>query len=165
MAEKKYLPNSKWCFVCGTENEAGLRARFFVEDEVVKTPLRIADHHCGYPNVLHGGVVAAALDECMAWAATRALKRMCVTGELTVRYLREVPLNGDLLVCAETVRVHRRLAHTKGVIVDDAGTEYARAEGKFVPLSIDETLKIDDALTYLGGEERVFDGLRRDGAK
>ncbi len=160
MSHRKYLPNSPTCFVCGEDNPMGLRARFYVEDEKVKMPLTVHNHHCGYPNTLHGGIVAAALDECMAWAATRAFKRMCVTGALTVRYIKRVPAGRPLTVIAEVVKPHRRIVHAQGSIVDAEGTEYARAEGKFLPLTAEETLEIDNWLIYRGGEERVFDELR-----
>lgn len=157
---KQYLPTSTGCFVCGEHNEAGLRTRFFVEDGIVKMPFHVAVQHCGYPNTAHGGIIAAALDECMGWAAARAIQRMCVTGELTVRYLDRVPIETPLEVCAEATRAHRRIVHTSAQIIDATGKVYARAEGRFLPLSVEESLKVDDVLIYRGGEERIFDVLR-----
>jgi len=159
--EPRFLPNSQTCFVCGEANEAGLKARFFVEDEVVKMHLDAETHHCGYHNTVHGGIVAAALDECMGWAAARAIQRMCVTGELTVRYLKRVPADRCLTVCAEVSRSHRRMVHTVGHIIDDEGHTFARAEGRFLPLSVEETLTVDAALNYQGSEEDVFAELRQ----
>lgn len=164
-SRKKYLPNSKSCFVCGEENAAGLRTRFFVEDNAVKTRWKSRPHHCGYTNIVHGGVVAALLDECMAWAATRCMGRTCVTGELSVRYFKRVPGNREIIVCAEVAKPGRRLAHVKATIVDDDGEEYAQAYGRFAAMSVDETLAVDDGLLYRGGEERVFDDLRAQHAK
>ena len=165
MGERKYLPNSTGCFVCGLDNPAGLRMRFYVEDDIVKTPMRVHEHHVGYPNTVHGGIVAAALDECMAWAATRALSRMCVTAELTVRYVKRIPLDTELTVNASVVRAHRLLVYANGEIVDAEGGVFVRAEGKFTPLTDEETLTVDDGLVYRGGEERIFDGLRGEAAK
>lgn len=156
----RYLPNSKSCFVCGEENAAGLQTRFFIERDTVKMKLRPQSHHCGYANVVHGGVVAAALDECMGWAAARVIKRMCYTGELTVRYLKPVPADGNLTVCTTVKRSSRLMAHVEGRIVDDHGNIYARGEGRFLPLSAEDTLKVDDQLLYRDGDERVFDELR-----
>lgn len=157
---RSYLPNSKTCFVCGEDNASGLRTRFYVEDGLVKMPLTAVEHHCGYENTVHGGVVAAALDECMGWAAARAIERMCVTAELTVRYIERVPVSPDLTVEAAVTRTHRRMVQTEARIVDGGGKVLARAEGRFLPLSPQETLEVDDALLYRGDEERVFDGLR-----
>lgn len=159
------LPNSKPCFVCGEDNPAGLRTRFYVEDGKVKAPLRPLPHHCGYDKVVHGGVIAAILDETMGWAAARASGRMFFTGELTVRYLRPTPSGRPLTACAEVVRVTSRLTEAAGVLVDDDGVEYAKSKGRFVPLSVEATLAVDDALIYRGGEERVFDALRAEAEK
>lgn len=155
-----YLPNSKPCFVCGEDNPAGLRTRFYVEDGLVKARLRAQDHHCGYRNVVHGGVVAALLDEAMGWAAARAAKRMFFTAELMLRYLKPVPADRELIVCAEPVRATKRIAYAKAALVDEEGNEYVRGEGRFIPLSVEVTLEVDDNLIYRGGEERVFDALR-----
>lgn len=157
--ERRYLPNSEGCFVCGEDNPAGLQTRFYVEGDWVCMPLTARDTHCGYPNTVHGGVLAAALDECMGWAAARAIRRMCLTGELTVRYLRRVPLTAGATVRAEVTRAHRRMVHTTGEIVGADGTVHARAEGRFLPLGVEETLRVDAALRYRGGEERIFAGL------
>jgi uncharacterized protein (TIGR00369 family) len=160
--QRTYLPNSDHCFVCGEENHAGLKTRFFIEDGKVKMRLDAQHHHCGYENTVHGGVIAAAMDECMGWAAARAIQRMCVTGDLAVRYLHRVPAAVPLLVEAEVVKAHRRMVSTQAVLVNDAGKVYARAEARFLPLSIEESLAVDDVLKYRDGDERIFDGLRRE---
>ncbi len=160
---KKTLPISPSCFVCGTHNPAGLQGRFYVEDDTVRMPLTIRDHHCGYPDVAHGGIVASALDECMAWAATRALGLMCVTGRLSIRYQRLVPAKVRLEVRARVSKATRRIAYTEAVLVDAEGETYAKSEGTFMPLSAEQTLEIDSHLIYSGGEERLFDHLRKPG--
>ena len=35
-----YLPTSKPCFVCGEENKAGLKTRFYIDGGVVKAKLK-----------------------------------------------------------------------------------------------------------------------------
>ncbi|MEX2016076.1 MAG: PaaI family thioesterase [Candidatus Hydrogenedentales bacterium] len=157
---KLYLPNSHHCFVCGESNAAGLQTRFYIEEGLVKTRLQPQDHHCGYKDIVHGGVVAAVLDECMGWAASRALGRMCVTAELTIRYLKNVPADRPLTVATDVQKSNRLLAITHGRIEDDEGTLYARADAKFTPLSPEATIEVDDQLLYRGGEARLFDGLR-----
>tara|TARA_R110001592_G_scaffold43245_3_gene140326 strand:- start:405 stop:929 length:525 start_codon:yes stop_codon:yes gene_type:complete len=158
--EKVYLPNSTSCFVCGEDNHAGLKTRFYVENDLVKMNMTVEEHHCGYQNTVHGGIVAAALDECMGWAAARAIGRMCVTAELTVRYIERVPVAPDLVVTAQVIRAHRRMVTAEAEILNASGTVFAKASGRFLPLSEAETLEVDDALLYRGNEERVFDGLR-----
>lgn len=158
----EHLPNSDWCFVCGEANQAGLQTRFYIEDDHVKAKLAAQPHHCGYQNTIHGGVIAAILDECMGWAAARAIGRMCLTAELTIRYIGTVPDNQELTVVTEVAKANRRLVKATGEIQGADGKIYARAEGKFTPLSAKETLLVDDQLNYRGNELRIFDALRRE---
>lgn len=131
--ERTYLPNSEGCFVCGHKNPAGLRTRFYVDDGMVKTPLTADTHHCGYENVVHGGITATVLDECMGWAAARAIGRMCLTAELTLRYLKPIPQDRSMTVCARVDRNNKLLAYVDGQIVDEAGEVFVRARGSFTP--------------------------------
>ena len=155
--DRIYLPNSRECFVCGEDNHAGLKARFYVEENLVKMPLSPQGHHCGYHNTVHGGVIAAALDECMGWAVARKMKRLCVTGELTVRYLKRVPADINLIVHAEVLKTHRLMATAKAELVDGEGTVYARSEARFLPLSEAETRQVDAYLQYDENTERLFE--------
>ncbi len=159
--QRKTLPISPTCFVCGAHNPAGLQSRFFIEDDTVCMPLSIKEHHCGYPDVAHGGIVASALDECMAWAATRVLGLMCVTAKLSIRYLQPTPAKEGLEVRARVNKANKRIAYAEAVLVDAAGNAYARSEGSFMPLTPAQTLFIDEHLIYSGGEERLFDYLRK----
>ena len=159
-SKKVMLPNSDWCFVCGEDNHAGLQTQFYIEDGKVKAPLSPQQHHCGFKGVLHGGVVASILDECMGWAAAIAITRMCVTGEMTIRYSRNVPDDRELICVCDVEQSNKRLVLTVGELIDDEGTQYASAKGKFTPLTIAETLVVDDMLTYRDGDARIFEELR-----
>lgn len=154
--KRRYLPNSKTCFACGEENLAGLRLRFYVEGEWVRTDFDPKPHHCGYPNVVHGGVVAALLDETMGWAANRALARMTITGDLSIRFILPAPGDRRLRSSAQVIRAGKRLASVAGELTDTDGVVYARAEGRFVPLSEEQSHAIDAHLIYRGDEERLF---------
>jgi hypothetical protein len=47
-----------------------------------------------------------------------------------------------------------------GELTDADDVVYAKAEGRFVPLTADATRVIDENLIYRGNEERLFDGAR-----
>jgi uncharacterized protein (TIGR00369 family) len=156
---RTYLPTSGPCFVCGEDNPAGLKTRFYVEDGYVKADLDAEAHHCGYPNTVHGGVVAAIMDETMGWAASRVCKRMCYTADLSIRYLRPTPAGRTVTVQASVTQPGKRLVAVEAALVDAEGVEYARGAARFVPLTVEQTLEVDRHLVYRGGEERVFEGL------
>ena len=159
-SDKVMLPNSDWCFVCGEDNHAGLQTQFYLQEGKVKSRIVPQKHHCGFKGVLHGGVVASILDECMGWSAAVAIERMCVTAELTMRYIQNVPDDRDLTCVTDVERANKRLVLTVGELIDDEGTKYAEAKGKFTPLTDVQTIEVDDMLNYRDGDARVFDALR-----
>lgn len=155
--ELKKLPISPTCFVCGSQNPAGLQSQFYVQDEFVLLPVKFTEKHGGYPGHVHGGVVASALDETMAWSAARYFKRMCVTAEMTVRFLKRVPLYKELMVKTWVTKGHKLLVQTEGVLIDPRNNKvYARACGKFMPISQEETEWVDKHLIYDDNTIRVF---------
>lgn len=161
--EREYLPHSSGCFLCGDENPAGIRTRFFVEGEEVRGRIVLPRHVNGYRDVAHGGVVAALLDETMGWAATVFGKEhpMYVTGEITVKYLAPVPVGEEIEVRSRLVEDAGRLAYAEGQLLH-GGKVCARAKGKFVPMTREATAGV---MPYLKFEScrrfrAIFDGYR-----
>ena len=54
------------CFVCGPHNPLGLRLRFVEQDGAHTGEFRPTDLHVGYEGIVHGGILAAVLDDVMA---------------------------------------------------------------------------------------------------
>lgn len=150
---RELLPNSCGCFICGEANGGGVRTRFFVEDDAVCAEVVIPTHMNGYAGIAHGGVAAALVDESMGWAATVfcASRRMYLTGELTVRYLAPVPVGEPVFVRSRVVRDAGRVAFCAGEVTS-GGNVCLRAEGKFLPLSAEETMKVVGYLRWDGVE-------------
>lgn len=134
MAAPVLLPYTHQCFVCGADNPHGLRLRFRAEAGAIRAEFRPRPEHCGYRGVVHGGVVAAALDEAMFWAATYARRRMYVSVDLAVRYARRVESGVvyQLHAACETARA--RLCQTRAELRDSAGSIAVSASGKYFPL-------------------------------
>lgn len=147
--EREYLPHSSGCFLCGDENPAGIRTRFFVEGEEVRGRIVLPRHVNGYRDVAHGGVVAALLDETMGWAATVFGKEhpMYVTGEITVKYLSPVPVGEEIEVRSRLVEDAGRLAYAEGRLLH-GGKVCARAKGKFVPMTREATAGVMPYLKF-----------------
>lgn len=126
------------CFGCGPDNPHGLRLRFrMLEDGcTVETGLRPARHFAGVDGVLHGGIQSTVLDEVMGVAAQYALpegagRAPCVTAELSVRFLRPVPLDGDVVARARVVRVDGPDLYVHAEIVAADGTELTTARSRW----------------------------------
>jgi acyl-coenzyme A thioesterase PaaI-like protein len=75
------------------------------------------ERHQGGPGIVHGGLVAAALDEAVGLLATW-YAFPAVTARIFVRYRRPVPINTELLLTARLVDARGRRLHVDGAISD-----------------------------------------------
>jgi acyl-coenzyme A thioesterase PaaI-like protein len=96
--------------------------------------LAFDERHQGGPGIVHGGLVAAALDEAAGLLATWH-RFPAVTARIFVRYRRPVPINTELLVEARVeasrgrqIRIRARLADGDEILAE------ARAAFLHVPL-------------------------------
>ncbi len=93
-------------------------------------PLQPANMHDNGSGVVHGGVLAGLLDTAMACAVQSLLLpgQLCTTAEFKTTFLRALPVDGDAVKCAGTVRkLGTRVAFAEGEVTDAAGRVYATA--------------------------------------
>lgn len=113
-------PTSRYCFICGRENPVGLKMNLFSDDmqEEVRAIVTVPEHFNGYPGVVHGGVVAAILDE----TAGRAVlikggdENLMMTIKLEVNYKRPTPTETPLTVIGRVIRQTPKRANVWGEI-------------------------------------------------
>ncbi len=84
----------------------------------------------GPPNCVHGGVLAQLFDELMGIGVVVA-GRPAMTGTLTVRYLKPVPLSAQLDLVGRFVGSDGRKVQASAAIYHD-GVLMAEAEGLFI---------------------------------
>lgn len=114
--------------------------------------------HTGYPEVLHGGILATLLDEAMGWAITVQTGRMLQTWELSIRYHRPLPPGKAFRVVAEMAEDRGRYQVSRGRVEDAQGEVYAKGEGKYRPIPEADERKVLDLLERSDGTV----GVRRD---
>ncbi len=136
------LPHSHTCFVCGESNPKALNVRFYADDHSAYVPLTLREEQMGYPGIAHGGVLMSILDELMGWAATMQTGEFSVSAEISTRFLRPVPLHTPLTARAQMTQRRGRVWYTHGEIVDEQGTVYVRAAGKYVSIGRERTEQI-----------------------
>jgi acyl-coenzyme A thioesterase PaaI-like protein len=125
---------SRMCMVCGVENEAGLKGRFFtVEGGELVGVFRPRVGHQGYPGRMHGGLVSAILDETIGRAVSISeAQTWGVTIEFTIKFRAPVPLDREVKAIGRITRDSRRIFEGTGEIVLDDGTIAAEAQGKYM---------------------------------
>lgn len=119
------------CFACGVRNGDGLGLRFTEQpDGSVVGSFACEGKYQGYPDRLHGGVVAmladAAMTHCLFVHRVKA-----VTGKLELRFPRPVAVGVSATVRATLVK-NAPPAFVVRAEVSQAGTVRATAEGLFV---------------------------------
>jgi acyl-coenzyme A thioesterase PaaI-like protein len=125
------------CFGCGPGHATGLRVRCFKTPEGVASPVWVAKQYEGPPGAAHGGIVAAYLDEILGGTVLRATGRAALTGELTIRYRRPVPIEHALLGRGRLVADHGRYVDVEGDLTDPETKEIlATAKGRFFPIKL-----------------------------
>ena len=125
------LEIDRHCFVCGPENPAGLHLTFEAADGKARTEITLSSDHQGYAGVVHGGIIAAVLDEVMVYAAI-TLGRWAATAEMTVRYSKPALLGVPLSVTGEVIRHQRRLVECRAELRAPDGLILATATGKLM---------------------------------
>jgi len=127
-------PNSKHCFVCGRENPYGLKLEFYetAPGEVV-VEYTVPEQYQGYPGVVHGGVVAAILDEVAGRVHMGGdPPRFMFTARLDVRYRKNVPIGQPLRIVGHAGKSRERAAIASGQIFGPDGDLLAEAEAMLV---------------------------------
>lgn len=129
------MSDNHQCFGCGPGHPTGLRIRCFKTAQGVISPIIVAAQYAGPPGAAHGGIVAAYLDEVLAAAVHRVTVRAAVTGELTVRYVKPVPVETPIIGKGSFVADHGRYVDVEGRLEELAtGDVLATARARFFPI-------------------------------
>ncbi len=124
------VESSNSCLICGKDNPIGIHAEFRTVPGGAQCIVRPGAQFQGYDGILHGGIVAALMDDAMCYAVMLD-GSLVVTAELQVRYRTPVPVDRELVVTAQRLDARRNLFTCKAEITMD-GSVLASATGKFV---------------------------------
>lgn len=122
-----------YCFGCGDLNPHGLKLDFRIEDGRALAELQPRAEHQGYPGLVHGGIIATALDEAMGWAMF-AVGVWAVTGKMEVRYRQPLPLDVKATVSGEVIRNRGRWLEVRGEVRGAGGRLIAESQALFMRL-------------------------------
>jgi uncharacterized protein (TIGR00369 family) len=123
------------CFGCGPENETGLQLKFKLNEETerfvckFKLPARFE----GPPSHAHGGIIATILDEAMG-KVSKLRNIIAVTGQMSITYIRPVPLGKPLITEGWEVSVRGREHNRVAEIRNTKGEVLAQSTGVFIEI-------------------------------
>ncbi len=132
------------CFGCGGANERGMLLTFEQDDaaKVIRGNFRLGAEYQGGAGFVHGGIIATVLDEAMG-KVCRFRAVQAVTAELTIEYLKPVPVEADLIVEGREVEISGRNLFMVGEIRAVSGKVLARGKGRFVIISTQQPANAD----------------------
>ena len=135
----KRQPNSRSCFICGMENPVGLHLHIYeTAPGEVESTYMAPDHFQGYPGVLHGGIVAAIIDEISGRAQMGSDPmdpRFMFTAKLEVKYRRNVPTGKPLKILGRAGKSRSKSAEAWAGVYD-AETNELLAEGNTLLIEV-----------------------------
>jgi uncharacterized protein (TIGR00369 family) len=124
------------CFGCGGANDRGMQLTFEQDDTArrIRGNFRLGTEYSGGLGFVHGGIIATLLDEAMG-KVNRFRGLRALTAELTIEYLRPVPVEQDIVVEAREVDMKGRNLYHVGEIRNTQGDVLARGRGRFVDVT------------------------------
>ena len=136
-------PNpSNSCFGCGGANPRGMQLTYEQDDanQRIRGNFRLGADYQGGGGFIHGGIIALVLDEAMG-KLNRFGDIRAVTAELTIEYIRPVPVDEELVIEAHAVDHNGRSHYYVGQIANRAGKILAKAKGRFVEVNTEQFQK------------------------
>jgi uncharacterized protein (TIGR00369 family) len=134
--DTRYVRMQKnYCFACGLNNPHGMRLKFTL-DEKRKMSIcrfRLSKRYTGPPGHCHGGIIATILDDAMG-KVNKLRQVVALTREMTVEYLKPVPLHKPLLVQGREIEVRGTQHVNSAEILNQEGEVLARSRGVFIAI-------------------------------
>src|SRR5271168_4529703 len=124
------------CFACGENNTEGMHLKFISKEERngFVCRFRLGKRYTGPPGHAHGGIIATILDEAMG-KVNKLRNVVALTSQITVDYLKPVPINQPLRVESREVRVRGRRHINMAEILNSKGEVLARGRGSFIAIN------------------------------
>jgi acyl-coenzyme A thioesterase PaaI-like protein len=148
-------------FITGDRSSDRIKVRYFKKDSDNSLIARIwfGPSTEGPAGFVHGGSMAAVLDEAMGIAAW-ILGYTVVAAKMTVRYRNMLPLGTVTTLEAKVTSVNGKIIITNGKIYDETETLYTESEGLFINIPPEKFGKmIIYRDTFLSGKPDALDHL------
>lgn len=145
--------NSKMCYICGMDNEQGLKAQFYnMEDGSVMTKFFYSEYHQSFPQRVHGGLIAAMLDELAfraAWVKDYGL--LGATMSMEIKYRKPVPYNAEIIGKGMVIKDMSKFFTSEVSLYDTEKNLLANAIVKYIKLPIEKVANADfhEEMCYL----------------
>ncbi|MBN2828986.1 MAG: PaaI family thioesterase [Candidatus Cloacimonetes bacterium] len=118
------------CFACGRDNPIGLHLQFHYENEEATAQWNCPIQYCGYPDVIHGGIISTILDEAMA-KAILIENIVAVTGKMNVSFRAPLKAGTEILIIGK-IEKNKGNVITASARIEDKVQVYAEANATYI---------------------------------
>jgi acyl-coenzyme A thioesterase PaaI-like protein len=129
-------PHHDHCLGCGPQNAHGFQIEVRATETGVHLRHAFDKRHVGAPGLVHGGAVAAVIDDLFGFLLFKA-GGPAVTRQLTVDYLAPLQLEVVYDFNAAIDTVDGRKLNVTAAVSDSIGTTVATASALFIMVDID----------------------------
>ena len=132
------------CFACGPENPHGLYMTFYTDEEALYSWVQPPEHMCGWENIVHGGIQGTIMDEVMGWAAVFLTKRIALTKQTTLSFIKPVLFDQGELLAESRVLKHsnEREVIMEGKIYQGSSEPCVIAQGTFGLFKVEDIRRL-----------------------
>ena len=135
------------CFGCSRKNAKGLNLRFWLNDGGCYTRCTIPDYLCGIDGVVHGGIITLVIEEVAEWAIIGHLSKFGRTRDISIRYLKPVPTNTEILVDGRIVKQEEKNILCRSTVRDSSGSLLVESESNWAfasPAALAKVSSLDE---------------------
>jgi uncharacterized protein (TIGR00369 family) len=131
-----------YCFACGMNNPDGMHLKFTLDEKqrLAVCRFRLGKRYTGPPAHCHGGIIATILDDAMG-KVNKLRHVIALTREMTVEYIKPVPLYKPLRVEGREIKVRGRTHVNQAEIFNEKNEVLARSRGIFIAIDPEKMFK------------------------
>jgi len=127
------MSDDNFCFACSPDNPRGLKLKFRMDGEWLKTEFKTTRFYEGYNGILHGGITSTLLDETMArLLIEKGVKAVSV--KLEVSYKDKIKIGERVKIKARLLERKRRIYFLEAFVNNSQGDLKASSKGIFQKL-------------------------------
>ena len=130
------------CFGCSPNNQHGLKLSFTHVTGYCYAMYKIPSDYSGFETMSHGGIVATLLDETAGWTIMTNLLRFAFTMEASIKYLKPVPLNTNLIIAGKIESEQGQNVFVTSSIYLENGLLLAEMSSKWFSPNAEQAVKI-----------------------
>lgn len=130
----------KNCFGCSQENPIGLKIKFEIKDNKAFGKFQTNKNHEGPPGMVHGGIIAVALDDALSYMGRSSLQHDIRTMKETISFRNTAELGEELTVEAK-ISEEKSRAYLAVAKISSARGVIAQAEAMLLKGKLDKDEK------------------------